>query len=987
MGARHSFGRIRLAALAAAASVAFLPLTSAAGAASPARWSTPTELHGASSVGLGSVTSSNAFVSCSATGDCSGVGTYFDHDGNVRTYLDTEVAGSWGHARDVLGVAAGALSVQVTALSCGGAGDCVVIGSYASSEDTSFFGGGTPFLDEEVGGTWQPAIAVPGLAALTGGYISALTEVSCASDGNCAVTGSYYAKGTYPSFVADEHAGVWSRARAVPGLAAVGLSSGGLVEAPVDTLTCVTAGNCVLGGFLSNGNTTSDAYLAAEVNGTWGHATLVPGLATLNEGEDSLVGTISCSSPGNCAAGGTYSDADAAPQAFVVEESGGAWAHAEELPGTGALNTGGGEVNANEQTVGAQVQAIDCPTDGSCTAVGWYQTLAGASDLFVDSASSGVWGTAVAMPGLAALNDGATLQNDGAAAAGLACTGVGDCVIAGNYDDTTSNAQLFTEVESQGTFGPATELPGSGVLAARFQDPFGDTVNSLSCWAADDCALAASVPPGGAIDTETGGSWATAGTFVTSPTLYVGTNAGVQQLSCPLAGSCAAIGSYETAAGAEGTFFAQQTQGTWGADVDLSALDALSTGGLQFASFECASVGNCTLLATYVGTDDVTHLFSDAERSGTWQAPRAVAGLPAVTKGTLSFLFNGPRMDAVSCPSATRCVGVGVVVTSQTAEVPFVLTEASGTWKVDLDEPGSNLAGTHLLTDISCPTPGNCVATGSDLLSSGAREVLTAAESSGTWGTARVLTSPSRLSRLKGRASEADVYELTCTAVRTCEAAGSTAIPSENSEPFVMSEIGGTWHAATFLPGFALLAKVVPRSGFFYISPSALTCPNATTCTLVGDYPVDYENDFGDLEASFVLSSFDGHWSDLDLLANPRSTRTARSSTTSDFAVSGLACPTSDRCLTIGITTKTTETEVSSDESTFTYSYSLAGGAGFGSSFAAPVNVSAPFATFGAPPYIIDDVSCGTNDRVGPCAVGGSFDNGRSSLPFAITAP
>ena len=180
-------------------------------------------------------------------------------------------------------------------------------------------------------------------------------------------------------------------------------------------------------------------------------------------------------------------------------------------------------------------------------------------------------------------------------------------MIAGNYDDASGSAQLFTEVESLGSFAPATELPGSGALAGAFVDPFGDTVTSLSCWDASDCALAASVDPGGAIDTETGGTWATAGTFETSPTLYVGTNAGVERLSCPTAGSCAAIGSFETSTGAEGTFSAQQTKGTWGPDVDLGSLDALSTGELQIASFDCASVGTCTLLGTYVGADDVTH--------------------------------------------------------------------------------------------------------------------------------------------------------------------------------------------------------------------------------------------------------------------------------------------------------------------------------------------------------------------------------------------
>ena len=70
------------------------------------------------------------------------------------------------------------------------------------------------------------AIAVPGLAALIAGGDAQFSSVSCGSAGNCAVAGSYLtAPGDLRGFVASERNGVWGRAIAVPGLAA--LNKGG----------------------------------------------------------------------------------------------------------------------------------------------------------------------------------------------------------------------------------------------------------------------------------------------------------------------------------------------------------------------------------------------------------------------------------------------------------------------------------------------------------------------------------------------------------------------------------------------------------------------------------------------------------------------------------------------------------------------------------------------------------------------------------------
>src|SRR5258708_6936518 len=78
-------------------------------------------------------------------------------------------------------------------------------------------------------------------------------------------------------------------------------------------------GNGGPGGFCEH-RRSDQGLVAAERNGRWGTAIGVPGLTALNEGGFAEVKEVSCTSAGNCAAGGTYTDQNQHPQGFVVDE-------------------------------------------------------------------------------------------------------------------------------------------------------------------------------------------------------------------------------------------------------------------------------------------------------------------------------------------------------------------------------------------------------------------------------------------------------------------------------------------------------------------------------------------------------------------------------------------------------------------------------------------------------------------------------------------
>src|SRR5258706_548321 len=131
-------------------------------------------------------------------------------------------------------------------------------------------------------------------------------------------------------------AGTWRTAIEVPGSGA--LNKGGNAE--VFSVSCASAGNCAAGGLYRDGVITEQALVVSERNGTWGRARQVPGSGALNAGGEAVVGSVSCASAGNCAAGGSYTDTAGHQQAFVVSERNGTWGEANAGARPGRPNNG-----------------------------------------------------------------------------------------------------------------------------------------------------------------------------------------------------------------------------------------------------------------------------------------------------------------------------------------------------------------------------------------------------------------------------------------------------------------------------------------------------------------------------------------------------------------------------------------------------------------------------------------------------------------------
>ena len=270
-------------------------------------------------------------------------------------------AGSWGRAIGVPGLAALNLggSASVTTMSCPSAGNCAVSGYYSDRHEKS-----QGFVAAERNGRWGTAIELPGLSALNKGEFAKVDEVSCGSAGNCAIGGYYSGSRSQQGFVALERDGRWGKAIGVPGLAA--LNKGQTAE--VNSVSCGSASNCVAGGYYSFGPIGQRGFVAVERNGRWDKATEVPGLGALNKGGFAEVESVSCSSPGNCAAGGQYSNGPGGVDVreFAVSERNGRWGKVIDVPGLATLNTG----------QGAEIDSVSCSPAGNCAAGGCYMHAA-----------------------------------------------------------------------------------------------------------------------------------------------------------------------------------------------------------------------------------------------------------------------------------------------------------------------------------------------------------------------------------------------------------------------------------------------------------------------------------------------------------------------------------------------------------------------------------------------------------------------------------
>jgi hypothetical protein len=432
------------------------------------------------------------------------------------------------------------------------------------------------------------------------------------------------------------------------------------------------------------------AWASPSSGGTWRQPIEAPGLAKLNAGGDAIVRSLSCASPGNCVAGGFYSDKLKRQRAFVITQSAGKWGQAMPLPGT---------------TRGvSQVTTVSCATPGNCGADGFFTDGSGNSEPFVASERSGKWAKATDVPGLAALGSRESIGP-------LSCPAAGSCVAGGTFKPGRGHKGAFAVSEKAGRWGKAVRLSGAKLQFTNLVQIF-----DISCPSPGNCTLAGGDRWAGALQaiaiSEHAGQWGQA-VKIDVPAALNSLTIELDEISCASPGNCAAGGSYQQGcdnggdSGCNQAFLVDETGGHWGQAEEVPGTAALDVGNVAFlSSVSCASPGNCTAGGDYAASSS-QQAFVISETAGHWGQAMPVPHLATLNVG------GQAGISSLSCASAGNCSAGGLYTGHKPGSgKAFVVNQVGGQWGNALQVPGTSGLGLAEVTSVSCTAPGRCSAVG-----------------------------------------------------------------------------------------------------------------------------------------------------------------------------------------------------------------------------------------------------------------------------------
>jgi hypothetical protein len=467
---------------------------------------------------------------------------------------------------------------------------------------------------------------------------------------------------------------------------AISLGAGGIAAASLHATTAAASVTYKTGADETRATSLAPRDVAP---GTWDTATELPGMATLNLGLNAGVYSISCSSAGLCSAGGNYTDASNHSQGFVVNEIGGVWGTAIEVPGSGALNAGGN----------ATVWSVSCSSAGNCGAAGMYTDSATDVRGFVVNETGGTWGAASEVLDPSAIS----------------CTATGGCTAAGDDVVAGGSSVGFAVSETGGQWGNAIEI----TMTSQFGRG-GTSLDNVVCTSPGNCSAAGNglypdtAISGGFADIpfesdEIDGSWSTSIDFPGLATLNVGDQADSSAISCSSPGNCSAGGLYEDATKHSGAWVANETSGTWSDAIQVPGYSTYNHGDAGLNSISCPLNGFCAATGFYTSELGKPVGFIVLEDTGAWNSAYAVtfeAGPYADGTGSSGI--------SVSCSVSYVCAIAGVSFQSSGNAQSFVeLALPGGQFAVVIPGTGAlNTDGDGYASSISCSADSSCAVGG-----------------------------------------------------------------------------------------------------------------------------------------------------------------------------------------------------------------------------------------------------------------------------------
>jgi hypothetical protein len=368
--------------------------------------------------------------------------------------------------------------------------------------------------------TWTLSDAVP--AGAVENSLASLNAVSCGAPAPCAAVGIYgNTSGETQGLVDSQTGETWS-----PSEMPVPVDAGPDPLIEFDGISCPAAGSCVAVGTYLDTDGNLEAVVETLAGGTWTASGAPPPTGTTNPNTE--LNDVVCPSEGSCVAvGATFSATGGQGQALVETLSDGTWtASVPPTPGKAGVKA---ELGLN---------AVSCPTVGSCQAVGFYAAKKVSLGL-VETLADGTW-TATEVPAPVSAGEDVALS-------GVSCAEGDTCEAVGTYADGEA-LQGFIATLSDGTW-TESDAPSPSKSSEEV------TLASVSCPSSGACVAVGSFlgATGGTGEpfignyflTQHGKKWKVTQAPEPSGTIFFS----LTSVSCASVGSCVSVGSEATTTG------------------------------------------------------------------------------------------------------------------------------------------------------------------------------------------------------------------------------------------------------------------------------------------------------------------------------------------------------------------------------------------------------------------------------------------------------
>ena len=279
----------------------------------------------------------------------------------------------------------------------------------------------------------------------------------------------------------------------------------------------------------------------------------------------------------------------------------------------------------------------------------------------------------------------------------------------------------------------------------------------------------------------------------------------------------------------------------------------------------CPSLNNCVIVGDFEDGSGA-HGFIMSESNGTWGTPTVVDLAPSGTPVSLSN---------VSCPTVGNCTAAGTFKDLAFNSYSFALSEQNGVW-------GSGAPLTPVLssgpTGLSCWAPGNCTLIGYDIT---AAIPVVWNQTDYRWD-----ASPAPLP-FPTNPSNYYLQSISCPSAGNCTAIG----PSSGDYSVAIEEIGGVWNQGTNLTN---------PSGYASARLSTISCTSPGNCTAVGEasiHPPDGAavrgTPINSAQGAGITES-NGVWGAYSIFPNPAGETISQ--------LNGVSCTSPGNCTAVGIT-------------------------------------------------------------------------------------